>query len=168
MDALDHNVLLKLYYYSIKYTAWNWLRSYLTNRTQYVGYNGISSSIRKIETGVPQGSILDPLLFIIYMNDIHTASNYLNFILYVDDTALSSLMCSFTRGCDGNIDIVSTLINPELNKIADWRAVNKLSLNLQKKFIRFHYHQRVITENDIPCLMINKTPIERADAFYFL
>ena len=132
-DTIDHNVLLsKLDSYGIKDIALDWFKSYLTNRTQYVDCNGISSSIRKIETGVPQGSILGPLLFIIYMNDIHTVSNNLIFILYADDTTLSSPMCSFTRGCDGNIEIVSTLINSELNKIADWLAVNKLSLNVQK------------------------------------
>ena len=126
-DTLDRNVLLsKLNYYGIKDTALDWFKNYLTNRTQYV------DSIREIETGVPQGSILGPLLFIIYMNDIHTVSDNLHFILYADDTTLSSPMCSFTRGCDGNIDIVSTLINSELNKIADWLAVNKLSLNVQK------------------------------------
>ena len=103
------------------------------------------------------------------MNDIHTVSDNLNFILYADDTTLSSLMCSFTRGCDGNIVIVSTLINSELNKIADWLAVNKLSLNVQKtKFMIFHYRQRVLTENDIPCLMINNTLIERVTEFNFL
>ena len=79
-----------------------------------------------------QGSILGPLLFIICMTDIHTVSDNLNFILYADDTTLSSPMCSFTRKCDGSIDIVCTLINSELNKIADWLAVNKLSLNVQK------------------------------------
>ena len=132
-DTLDHNVLLsKLDYHGIKDTALDWFKSYLTNRTQYVDCNGISSSIRQIETGVPQGSILGPLLFIIYMNDIHTVSNNLNFILYADDSTLSSPMCSFTRGCDGTIETVSTLINSELTKIADWHTVNKLSLNVQK------------------------------------
>ena len=169
-DTLDHNVLLsKLEYYGIRDTELNWFKSYLTKHTQYVDCNGIASSIREIETGVPQGSILGPLLFIIYMNDIHTVSDNLNFILYADDTTLSSPMCSFTRGCNGNIDIVSTLINSEWNKIADWLAVNKLSLNVQKtKFMIFHYRQRVITENDIPCLMINNTQIERVTEFNFL
>ena len=169
-DTLDHNVLLSnLNYYGIKYTALDWFKSYLTNRTQYVDCKSVSSSIREIETGVPQGSILGPLLFIIYMNDIHTVGDNLNFILYADDTTLSCPMCSFTRGCDGYIDIVSTLINSELNKIADWLAVNKLSLNVQKtKFMIFHYRQRVITENDIPCLLINNTLIERVTGFNFL
>ena len=103
------------------------------------------------------------------MNDIHTVSDNLNFILYADDTTLSSPMCSSTRGCNGNIEQISTSINSELNKIADWLAVNKLSLNVQKtKFMIFHYRQRVITENDIPCLVINNTLIERVTEFNFL
>ena len=83
-------------------------------------------------------AILGPLLFIIYMNEIHTVY----FILYADDTTLSSPMWSFTRGCNGNIEQISTSIHSELNKIAD-----KLSLNVQKtKFMIFPYRQRVITE----------------------
>ena len=169
-DTLDHKVLLtKLHYYGIRDIALNWFRSYLTKRTQYVDCNELSSSIREIETVVPQVSILGPLLSMIYMNDIHTVSDNLNFILYVDDTTLSSPMCSFTRGCNGNIELISTLINSELNKIADWLAVNKLSLKVQKtKFMIFHYRQRVLTENDIPCLMIDNTLIERVTGFNFL
>ena len=116
-DTLDHKVLLtKLHYYGIRDITLNWFRSYLTKRTQYVDCNGVSSSVREIETGVPQGSILGPLLFIIYMNDIHTVSDNLNFILYADDTTLSSPMCSFTRGCNGNIEQISTSINSELKQ----------------------------------------------------
>ena len=103
------------------------------------------------------------------MNDIHIVRDNRNFILYAGDTTLSSPMCSFMRGYNGNIDNVSTLINSYLNKIADWLAVNKLSLNVQKtKFMIFHYRQRVIAENDIPCLMINNTQIERVTEFYLL
>ena len=118
---------------------------------------------------MPQGSILGPLLFIIYMNDIYTVSDNLNFILYADDTTLSSPMCSFSSGCDGDVERVSILINLELNKIADWLAVNKLSLNVQKtKLMIFHYRQRILTENDIPRLMINNAIIERVTEFNFL
>ena len=148
-DTHDHKVLLtKLHCYGIRHIALNWFRSYITKRTQYVDCNGVWSSIREIETGVPQN---------------------LNFILYADDTTLSSPMCSFTRGCNGNIELISTSINSELNKIADWLAVNKLSFNVQKtKFMIFHYSQWVLTANDIPCLMINNTLIERVTEFNFL
>ena len=78
-------------------------------------------------------------------------------------------MCSFTRECNGDIELVSILINSELDKIAERLAVNKLSLNVQKtKFTIFHYRQRIITGNDIPRLMINTTLIEQVTEFNFL
>ena len=103
------------------------------------------------------------------MNDKHTVSDNLNFILYADDTTLSCPMCSFTREYNGDIELVSILINSELNKIADWLAVNKLSLNVQKTtFMIFHYRQGIRTGNDIPRLMINKTLIKQVIGFNFL
>ena len=78
--TLNHDILLtKLRYYGIQGVALNWLQSYMTKRTQYVQYNDTSSSIREIEIVVPQGSILGSLLFIIYLNDIHTASQKVYF-----------------------------------------------------------------------------------------
>ena len=132
-DTLDHSVLLsKLQYYGTRDTALYWFKRYLSKRTQYVDCDGISSSIRVIETGVSQGSILGPLLFIICRNDIYTASDNLNFISCAEDTTLSSPMCSFSSGFDGDIERVCILINLELSKIADWLAVNKLSLDVHK------------------------------------
>ena len=169
-DTLDQSVLLsKLQYYGIRDTVLNWFKSYLSKRTQYVDCDGISFSIRVIETGVSQGSILGQLLFIIHINDIHTANDNLNVILYADDTTLSSPMCSFSSGCDGDIERVSILISLELNKIAGWLAVNKLSLNVQKiKRMIFHYRQRILRENNIPRLMINNAIIERVTEFNLL
>ena len=87
-DTLNHDILLtKLRLYGIQGWTLNWFQSYLTKRTQYVQYNDTSSYLREIETGVPQGSTLSPLLFILYMNDIHTVSQKFTFILYADDTA---------------------------------------------------------------------------------
>ena len=114
-DTLNHDILLtKLRYYGIQGIALNWFQSYLTKRSQYVQYNDTSSSIREIETGVPQGSILGPLIFIIYMNDIHTVSDKFSFILYADDTTLISPLCSFSHCSHNDMNYVSTMINLEL------------------------------------------------------
>ena len=96
-DTLNHDILLtKLRYFDTEGVALNWFQSYLTKRTQYVQYNDTSSSIREIETGVTQGSILGPLLFTIHMNDIHTVSQKFTFILYADDTTLISPLHSLS------------------------------------------------------------------------
>ena len=168
-DALSHDILLtKLRYYGIQGMALNWFQSYLTKRSQYVQYNDTSSSIREIETGVPQGSILGSLLFIIYMNDIHTVSDKFSFILYADDTTLISPLCSFSHCSQDDMNYVSTIINLELTKISDWLAVNKHSLNAAKtKFMLFHNYQKCINEADIPHLTINDTVIERVTEFNF-
>ena len=73
-------LLNKLQYYGLRDTTLNWFKSYLSYRTQYVEYNGVASAKKLLETGVSQGSILGPLLFVIYMNDIQTLSEGLNFI----------------------------------------------------------------------------------------
>ena len=95
-DTLDHKILLnKLNHYGFSGPALNIMKSYLTDRKQYVEFKSIVSTQSRIITGVPQGSILGPLLFIIYINDISEASTLFNFIIYADDTALSSTLNVF-------------------------------------------------------------------------
>ena len=90
-DTIDHTILLaKLRYYGIHDTALLLLKSYLNNRNQYVEFEDTKSEILPITVGVPQGSILGPLLFIIYVNDFSQASNIFKFIMYADDTTLFS------------------------------------------------------------------------------
>ena len=118
-DTLDHTISLdKLLYYGIKGTELAWFKSYLTNRTQFVSYNGTNSRTLSITTGVPQGSILGPLLFMINMNDIHNASSKIHAILFADDTNLTSTLCPFDVNIDNDCNSLqlSTNINKELKK----------------------------------------------------
>ena len=130
-DTLDHHILLnKLKFYGLSSTHLKWFDSYLHGRKQYVDPN-----TTYIGTGVPQRSILGPLLFIIYMNDIHMASQNFNVIMYADDTNLISPLCSFNSSLRINkesIEHVSDQINTELGYIQEWLNINKLSLNVKK------------------------------------
>ena len=99
----------------------------------------------------------------------NTVSKKLNFMLYADDTTLTSPLCSFTHGAQNDFRHVSSRINSELLKVSDWLTVNKLSLNVEKTtFMIFHNYQRVIANEDIPDLKINDKQIERVSCFNFL
>ena len=152
-------------------TPLKWFESYLHGRKQYVDFDGIHSNTAYIGTGVPQGSILGTLLLIIYMNDIHMASQHFNVILYADDTNLISPLCSFNSSLRINkesIEHVSDQINTELGNIQEWLNINKLSLNVKKtKFMIFHHYQRNIN-NITPRLKINSEAIEKVSEFNFL
>ena len=157
-DTLDHSILLdKLNYYGIRGVANNLLHSYISNRYQYVDFNGSISSTKVVDTGVPQGSILEPLLFLIYINDLPRVSPLFNMVMYADDT---SLYCNLSNNTNKND------LNSELHKISELLASNKLSLNAQKtKFMVFHSMQRKVK---YPILTINNTIIKRVKQFNFL
>ena len=88
-DTLDHTILLKkLYYYGIRGITLKWFENYLLNRSQFVQIHEVKSDTQKLKCGVPQGSILGPLLFIIYVNDMCNISDKLKFILFADGTSV--------------------------------------------------------------------------------
>ena len=169
-DTLDHSILLnKLEYYGVKGNASQWFSSYLTARYQYVDMEGVRSEISYIKTGVPQGSILGPFLFILYVNDMHTISEKFTFITYADDTTLTGPLVSLSFDQEHTIDSISRGIDNEMKKVTDWLAVNKLSLNVSKtKYTLFHFSQRTLRDCDIPKIRINEIDIERVDEFDFL
>jgi len=115
-----------------------------------------------ITTGVPQGSILGPLLFIIYITDFAQASKMFNFLIYADDTTLSSTLNVFSDNThDRNLE---SLINEELDKINDWLKINKLSLNVEKKMI----FQKKKKNTEILNLKIDNINIDQVKEFNFL
>ena len=121
-DTLDHSILLsKLQHYGIRGLALDWFTSYLSDWFQYTVYDSCSSSLLPLTCGVPQGSILGPLLFLIYVNDLVKASDSLEYILFADDT---NVFCSHT---DYNTLIAN--LNIELPKLSFWFRSNMLSLN---------------------------------------
>ena len=100
-------------------------QSYLSNRTQVVEVNGQLSEKGEIKHGVPQGSILGPLLFLLYINDISNSSDVLKFFLFADDTTVY-------YSADPSDDNTETVLNREMEKVSSWLAANKLSLNVKK------------------------------------
>ena len=113
----------------------DWVRSYLSNRLQFVQFNGQCSSPQTISCGVPQGSILGPLFFLLYINDLNNVSSLVELILFVDDTNL------FMSHKDPVY--LAASLNSELNKLSTWFKANKLSLNLKKtNFMLFKPRQK--------------------------
>ena len=164
-DTIDHSILLnKLKYYGLKGSTLNLFQSYLSNRKQYTEIEDTTSTILPIQVGVPQGSILGPILFIIYVNDLPQCSNKFDFIMYADDTTLSSTIDSF---CDINSNAsADSLINAEIDKVIEWLKINKLSLNKNKsKYMTFHMPKKQIQHLTLKIDGIN---IEKVEEFNFL
>ena len=161
-DTVNHVLIKKLSYYGINTNNLAWFSSYLRNRQQYISADGVCTESQNITCGIPQGSILGPLLFLIYVNDLNKASKILQPIMFADDT---NLFYSHR-----NIKTLFYTVNKELEHINEWFKSNKLSLNVRKtNYIFFHKKRK---KDDIPLklpeLLINNNRIDRVNSTKFL
>ena len=141
-DAVDHSILLKkLKLFGITDKKLAWFESYLSNRKQHIqiGENS-KTDLKYVTCSAPQGSILGPLLFLVYVNDLSNASRLLDPIMFADDTSL------FFNYKD--IKHLFTVINNELVNIKDWFTASKLCLNLKKT--KYSFFHKTSKKDDIP------------------
>ena len=124
-DTVSHDILLhKLHHYGVRGLPHKLLSSYLSNRQQYTSINGVKSDLEYIRWGVPQGSVLGPLLFLLFINDLSNSTD-MNSWFFADDTALAASSASFND--------LEIKFNHEVNKVQDWLLANKLSAHYGKK-----------------------------------
>ena len=141
-DTVDHNILLKkLHHYGIRGTANKWFDSYLSNRSQFVTINGTNSDPKPMKFGVPQGSVLGPLLFLIYINDLHSAINYCTTRHFADDTGLLIINSSLKQ--------LKKHLNLDLRSLTVWLKANKISLNASKTEMLIFRHPNKPIEYDL-------------------
>ena len=131
-DTVNHEILIaKLDHYGVRGSANNWFASYLKNRSQYVSILGYESSTKSINHGVPQGSVLGPLLFLIYNNDLHFAIKSSKVYHFADDTNLLNI--------GSNPKKMEKVINADLKTLYNWLLANKISLNCDKTEVIFFH-----------------------------
>ena len=139
-DTVDHKILLsKINHYGIKGIPYEWFKSYLTNRQQFTTVNNKQSELSSIEFGIPQGSILGPLLFLIYINDLSKAIIFSSVHHFADDTNI--LYASSLK------DINKKIIH-DLSNLVQWLKANKILLNVSKtEIVTFKSHSKQITKH---------------------
>ena len=159
-DTVQPNILLdKMYHYGIRGCIHDWFRSYLCNRTQYTSFNNKSSPTKPVYLGVPQGSILGPILFLLYINDIGNISDSLNTILFADDSTFY-----ITRDHPTEIIIRA---NAELSKFSDWCLANRLTVNTTKTYYML-FTNTITNYQPLPNLSILNDDIIQVDKIKFL
>ena len=162
-DTVNPDILLnKLTSFGIRGSYIDWFKSYLYNRQQYIYYDNKKLKIKTVTCGVPQGSILGPLLFLIYVNDLQHVSKIIKPIMFADDT-------NFFYS-NKNIKLLFKPLNEELKRIQLWFNINKLSLNITKTKYSF-FHSSACQDRiplRLPELKINNITIKREPTMKFL
>ena len=153
-DMVDHSM------YGLSDNARNWFLSYLSGRIQMTRVKGTLSGSRDMKCGVPQGSILGPLLFIVYINDLSVYLNECRVSLYADDTALYATSESY-------IDLMLAL-RIDMATVTEWLKLNKLTLNVGKTKLMIFGSQRKLNRINEVKLELNGVNIERVETFKYL
>ena len=148
-NTVNHSVLLKkLDHYGVRGIPLQWFDSYLAKRQQYVSINGCTSDKLVITHGVPQGSVLGPLLFLIFINDLPSVSKFLTFYLFADDTNIYFESPELSK--------IGKVVNRELRKVRKWLEANRLALNVDKINFIFHSQQLKLTDHIVLKLVIKR------------
>ena len=158
-DSIDHKLLItKLEKYGISGTELKWFTSYLTDRTQRVICNNILSTDQTVQIGVPQGSILGPILFLIYINDLTQFSGQSQCNLFADDALF------YVHGKD--LETINTKLQKSMDNVSLWYKCNKLTLNVKKSNIMLIHRRKNINGNIN--VTINGAKLQQTDNVKYL
>ena len=160
-DTINHQILLKkLPYLGFHNDVIKWIGSYLQNRKQLTIANNFKSPLLPVTCGVPRGSTLGPLLFLIYINDCGKAIKHSKYLLYADDTVLYT--------ADNDIERAITHMNDDLYSVQKWCSDNSLTINSKKtKFMEYSLNRNHSFKDECHCYLLGQ-PLEVVDKYKYL
>ena len=160
-DTVNHDILIsKVKLLGIKGDLLRWFINYVSSRYQQTSANGKASNLRRLECGIPQGSVLGPLLFLIYINDITKNLSHVHTKLYADDTVLYCSQDSFQQAVTG--------LQNDLSIVVKWCNLNQLSINIMKSKYQIFGSRKMLKYCHDVDLLIDNTPLQRVTTYKYL
>ena len=148
-NTVDHKILLhKLEYYGIQGICNNWFKSYLSDHKRFLSINGFNSDLMPVDCGVPQGSVLGPLLFLIYINDLHKAIQYCKVHHFADDASPFHTSKS--------VENLNKLVNHDMKHLNNWLSANEISLKIEKTELVIFKSPRKVLLAEIKIKLVEK------------